>query len=80
MIRIVTPPTGTTGHGTRITTPDGTEIEGITGIDISLRPNAIVMAKVEVMMAGLDLTAHPLLGLETVRAAADAYGFALVPK
>lgn len=80
MIRIVMPPSGKTGIGTKVTTPDGAEIEGITSIDISLRPDSLVTAKVEVLTAGIDLPAHPLLGLETVRAAADAYGFVLVQK
>jgi hypothetical protein len=79
MIRIVTPASGI-DCGTKILAEDGSNISGVTAVDIAIRPNDAVTATLEIYTAGLDIHAHPLLGLETVRAAAEAHGFVLVPK
>lgn len=75
-IRIVAE--GGTTHGTRVYTEDGKEIQGVTSVKVSMRPNDFVFAHVEVLVASVDVAAHPLLGLDTIRAGAAAHGYKLV--
>lgn len=77
MIRIIKAEAGV-GIGTKVSTEGGADIEGITELTISIRPDDLVTATVEVMVADLDVAAHPLLGLDSLRAAAKAYGYTLV--
>lgn len=69
---------GMTGRGAKITTADGSEVPGVTSCDISLKPDMKTFATLDIMLASVDVLAHPLLGLETVRAAAKFYGYELV--
>lgn len=68
------------GHSstTKVTTEHGNPITGITSMTLSFEPQAITYATIEVAVKGLDVMAHPLLGLETVEAAAKAHGYRLV--
>lgn len=66
--------------GARITTGDGTPIEGVRSLDIRMHVNDIVTAQIEVNVSAVDVMAHPLLGLDTLEAAAAAHGFKLIPK
>ena len=76
-VRIVTPPSGA-GHGTKLFTEDGTEIPNVLSADIRIRPDEIVRAEVSVVVGRCDITAHPLLSLETVEEAAQRHGYRLV--
>lgn len=68
-----------TGCETRVFTGEGAEITHITAIDISIRPNEVLTATLEVWVDAIsEFEAHPLLGLETVRAAAARHGYDLV--
>lgn len=83
MIRITTPPSpdgkARIGWRTNITTAEGLPIDGIRTCAIRIEPNSIVTAEIEVNVTGLDIEAHPLLGLDTVRDAAAHHGYRLVP-
>jgi len=69
---------GPLSHSVTATLADGTPISGITQIDIRIAPNDIVRAEVEIMVEAVDVEAHPLLTLETLRQAAAAHGYNLV--
>lgn len=51
LVTIVPPDTSdyTTGHGTKVYTPDGVEIEGITGAVLTIRPDEIISVTLECM-------------------------------
>lgn len=70
-VRIVLPPSGG-GLGTRVETPDGTEVPGIASIDIRIRPDSLVTATMELAVTAQEVEAHPLLGLETLARSARA--------
>lgn len=53
-VRITTPDNMTV----RVTNEDGSEIRDITSIDIEIRPNDVVVAKIEVYVAHLDIVAE----------------------
>ena len=83
MIRITTPPSqdgkARIGWGTKITTAEGLPIDGIRTCAIRIEPTSIVTAEIEINVTGLDIEAHPLLGLDTLKAAAAQYGYRLEP-
>lgn len=85
-IRIVTPTAAQgkqvmTAHGTKVYADDGTEITGVLRISISpLDVSSIVTAEIELCISKLDVTAHPLLDLKSLREAAEIHGYRLVPK
>ena len=64
----------------QITTEDGTEIRGVRSLNLRMEPNSVVTADVEIIVGQVEVTAHPLLGLETLKEAAAAYGYELCPK
>ena len=70
---------GGTSHGAQITTADGQPIRGVSDLSLRMSPNDLVRADLEIIVGAVDVLAHPLLGLETVEAAAAAHGFRLVP-
>ena len=76
MIRIKS--NGPIGVGAEITTEDGTPVQGVRSVNLRLAPDELVTADMEVIVGQVDVTAHPLLGLETLRDAAAAHGYALV--
>ena len=69
---------GGVSQAAQITTEDGTEIRGIRSLNLRMEPNSVVTADMEVIVGQVDVTAHPLLGLETLKEAAAAHGYALV--
>lgn len=77
-VRIIPPESGGLGHGTRVVTQDGTLIPFVTRITVTLEPDDIIRAEMEIAVSLAEVTAHPLLGLDTVRAAAAAHGYDLV--
>jgi hypothetical protein len=81
-IVIKTAPSGEfkTSVGTTVETLDGQPIEGVTSINISIEPNSMVTAELNVYIGGCDITAHPLLSLDSVREAAAWHGYVLTPK
>ena len=48
---------GPDSHGTKILGEDGTEIQGITSMDVRFRPNAIVKATLELMIMDVSIGA-----------------------
>lgn len=52
--------------------------QDIRRMTVNLEPNDIVTATVDLATHGLDIEAHPLLGLDTLREAAKHYGLHLV--
>ncbi len=67
------------GHSTKVFNEDGTEINHITAIDISIRPDEIVTATVEVAVDSRDdmENIHALLGTTTLHQIAAMHGFRL---
>lgn len=66
------------GKQTKVFLQDGTEVKGIT----KLRFDPIdgpwpASVEITIWMAELDVMAHPLLSLATVRQAAHAHGYSL---
>lgn len=76
MIRIKC--TGAETHGVEVTTQDGAPIDGVRDIKLRMAVNDVVRAEIEVVVGHVDVLAHPLLGLETIAAAAAAHGYKLV--
>ena len=67
----------------KIETHEGAEIKGVYNADIRLRVGEIPSAtlSLHVNETTIDtIEAHPLLSFETVKAAADRFGYILVPK
>lgn len=77
MIRIIS--TGDKADGTLIETQDGSLITGVTSIHIEILPYSVVIATLSIHTQAVDIEAHPLLTLPTLRAAAAHYGFELRP-
>lgn len=75
MIRIRN--TGPLGN-VQITTEDGTPVHGVRSLRLGVDVGEAVTAELEVFVGAVDVTAHPLLGLETIEAAAAAHGYRLV--
>ena len=69
---------GGSAYGAKITTADGQPISGVADLTLRMSPDDLVRAEVEIHVGFVDVMAHPLLGLETVEAAAAAHGFRLV--
>ncbi len=67
------------GNSTHVFTESGTEIENITAIDISIRPDEIVTATVDVSVDSRDdmENIHALLGTKTLHQIAAMHGFRL---
>ena len=63
-----------------VTTEDGREIKCISSIRITGDPDSLLTATIEIAVEKLDVHAHPLLGIDTLTASADALGMRLVPK
>jgi len=72
----------TTVIGTRVTTTDGTEIEGVTRIRIDWTADMIAEATIDVdVMPGMTLeNVHALLSTETLEQIAEMHGYDLVEK
>jgi hypothetical protein len=64
---------------TEVTMPDGYKVPGVSRIALNIGDDRILKATIDMRVAALDVHAHPLLGLETVREAAAAHGYRLVP-
>lgn len=81
-VRIVPPQVSglTLGQGAKVFTASGAEINGISSLTISIVPDDFITATVEVAVAFEEITAHVLLGLDSVRMAADAHGYDLVKR
>lgn len=62
----------------RVVMDDGHIVPGITRIGITIAPDDLVHAEISLLIGGCDITAHPLLSLESLREAAEAHGFDLV--
>lgn len=61
-----------------VTLADGTAVPNVVSVTIDpIMADNMVKANIELFISG-DITAHPLLGLDTLREAAAHYGFALV--
>ncbi len=68
-----------TFFGSRVELLSGEALAGISHVSISMGPGLHPRACFEITPKMIDILAHPLLELETVRASAALYGFALVP-
>lgn len=79
-VRIIPPQGGGLGFGTRVETEDGVAIPLVTRITVTLAPDERITAEMEVAVNLAEVTAHPLLGLDTVREAAAAHGYELVKR
>lgn len=67
-----------TGQGTRFYLEDGSEITGVTRCTVTYEIDSFVTAELEIEVNPGEVFAHPLLGLDTVKAAAKAYGYHMV--
>lgn len=82
IVRIVPPPGEgvKSGCGTKVLMPDGTEVPFVTSVTVTFAPDSPVRAEVEVATDFVEeISAHPLLGLDTLKASAARYGLQLVP-
>ena len=70
---------GGISNGIEIATAEGQPISGVYDLTLRMSPNDLVRAELEIYVNCVDVMAHPLLGLQTVEAAAAAHGFELVP-
>jgi hypothetical protein len=78
LVKIVVPPGGL-ASGTRVYTADGSEVRGVTSIDVRLSANSLVTATIGLHLStGAEIEAHPLLTEETLRRSAVALGYSLV--
>lgn len=69
------------GNGTKFFLPDGREITDVAFAEVRFAPDEVVRAVVEVAVGEVpNVSAHPLLSLDSLRAAADHYGLVLVSK
>jgi len=68
-----------TSIGAQITTASGDPISGVSEVNLRILPYDLVRAEIEINVNAVDVLAHPLLGLDTIEAAALAHGFKLVP-
>jgi hypothetical protein len=68
------------GFGIQVLTHDDKPIAGVRDIQISMSLEDAVTATVEVFLDALQepIEAHPLLGFDTLQAAARHYGYALI--
>lgn len=71
-----------TGLGTKVFNDKGDEIKNITSINISIQPDDVVMATVEVAIGSLDGMGdiHAMLGTETLKQIASLHGYDLVSR
>ncbi len=77
-VRIVSE--GGIGFGTRVLLEDGTEVPGVTAVALGpITPDAVTTAEISLAFVGLDVAAHPLLSLESLREAAAHHGLRLEP-
>lgn len=65
--------------GTRFLLDDGRELDGVISCDVRFRVDEPITATIQIEVTPESLEANPLLGLETLREAAEARGFKLVP-
>lgn len=71
-----------TGVGTRVFNDRGDEISGVSSINISIEPESIVTATMEVYVGSIECMegVHALLGTETLQQIATMHGYELTPK
>jgi hypothetical protein len=67
-----------TVHGAKIQHEDGTEVKDVMAIDIKMRPSEIVTAQLWLKVNEININAEPLLSFDTVKEAAEHYGYELV--
>jgi hypothetical protein len=65
---------------TKIQNEDGSEIKGVKAVDIRMRFDEFVSAKLWIEVNEINIQAEPLLSLDTVKEAAEFYGYQLVIK
>jgi hypothetical protein len=68
------------GKKIKIQNEDGTDIKGVRSIDIRFRLDAIVTAILDIEVTETNIQAEPLLSYDTVKEAAEHYGYELVVK
>jgi hypothetical protein len=69
------------GNGTCFVFSDGTKLTGVTRCIVTFAVNEIVTAKLDMALDQVEnIEAHPMLSIESVKAAAEHYGFELVRK
>lgn len=61
----------------KITTDAGETVEGVTKVTIAMNPGKVNKAEVDILVSEVDVMAHPLLSLETIKRAAAEYGYKL---
>jgi len=71
---------GPIGHGSTVTLPDGTKIVGITKMVIEVDPAEITRAHLSMGIQSAEIAAQPFLSEETLREAAELWGFDLVKR
>lgn len=68
---------GATTNHIEITDQDGKQITDVRGLRLSLSRNSLVIAEVDLCVGKLDMQAHPLLSIETLKASAEYHGLVL---
>ena len=82
LVRIVPPPGDgiRAAQGTRVFAQDGSEIGGVTRISIDFPIDGVITATMDLAINAETIAAVPMLSLESLKQAADYYGFMLVEK
>jgi hypothetical protein len=79
MIKIICNNEIPNGH-VRIINEDGKEIRGVRSVDIRMRVNEIITARLDIEVNDISIQAEPLLSYNTIKKAAEYYGYQLVVK
>lgn len=79
-IKITPPEPGAIGSGTRITTQDGREIDGVRRAVVEFAPGDLVTAEITASVDVDEIWALPFMSEESFIAAADRYGYEIRKK
>lgn len=76
-IKIIAPPLGHAGMGTKVYTESGAEIQGVKSVTVRIEPDALVTADLEIYSQFDELNAEVIFDLEFVRRMAVHHGYRL---
>lgn len=57
---------------------DGVSIEGVLSVNISIKPDDLVIATIDVIVGDIDIDAQEILGMKSLEASAAHHGMKLV--
>lgn len=76
-VRIVPPVSGSSAVGTKVLNEDGTEVPGVTSINLRMEPGSLITATVEILARFDETNAVLLLDEDTLMRSAVALGYRL---